>query len=272
MQELNNDKLSEVVLSNQIAAWFSGIHHEIDFWNRYIADRGGKWRSEFDARLDSRAENPEWVMKFLGLSNAANMRVLDVGSGPLTSLFPNFRGARMRVTAVDPLAPLYNAALDRNGITPVTRTEQGFAEDLTAVFDSDTFDAVHCRNALDHSFDPMRGIWQMLGVLKTGSNIFLSHFRNEAEEANYAGFHQWNFDEIDGRFVIWNRQNRIDVANALSEHADVLVGANADALQVSIRKKRPIDSASPQIYRRRVQELLGSFVMAAAGAKATTVG
>lgn len=108
--------------------------------------------------------------------------------------------------ATDPLAPVYNALLQEAEITPLVRTQFAPAEGLSAFFDHSEFDVVHCRNALDHSADPIAGIIEMLRVVKVGGTVILRHYRNEAETTRYVGFHQHNFDAKDGKFCIWNKQ------------------------------------------------------------------
>lgn len=120
-------------------------------------------------------------------------------------LGPRVDGHHVSITAVDPLAPLYSRLMAREGIKPPIQTTFANAEDLSCFFAELSFDLVHCRNALDHSFDPVRGIEEMLRVVKLGGFIVLRHFVNEAEKGSYEGFHQFNFCKKEGRFCIWNK-------------------------------------------------------------------
>ena len=49
----------------------------------------------------------------------------------------------------------------------------------------------------------------MTRVVKPGGWIVLKHTINEAETENYSQLHDWNFNLEAGRFVIWNRAERI---------------------------------------------------------------
>merc|ERR1711879_353430 len=76
-------------------------------------------------------------------------------------------------------------------------------EQLTQTFDSDYFDVVHTTNSLDHAHNPMRGMEEMLRVVRPGRPILLRVWRNTGLLEHYAGLHQWNLDLRDWRFALW---------------------------------------------------------------------
>jgi SAM-dependent methyltransferase len=225
-------------IQEQITAWGKGIDYEIAFWTKIFATKGSVWPDDYAARLTATTQIDPLYIENLGSVDPAYARILDVGAGPLTKLGKMHQGVRLNIQACDPLADHYAAILDAHGILPLIRTVKAFAEDLSCYFESDSFDLTTCTNALDHSFEPLRGIIQMLHVTKVGGTVFMRHHRCEAENAGYSGFHQWNFDCQDGRFIMWNRNNRIDVAEHLSPFADVSIDGS-DYLTVVIKKTHP---------------------------------
>jgi SAM-dependent methyltransferase len=162
---------------------------------------------------------PEWLARLAGITGSS--RVLDVGAGPLTVLGRNLPGDEhpVSVTACDPLANHYALLAKKYGVEPPIPTLTALAEDLSAFFPVDSFDLTFCRNALDHSFSPLRGIIEMLLVTRPGGKTVLHHHVNEAERGQYDGFHQWNFCLKHDRFHIWNEKTDIDVADVLSGFA-----------------------------------------------------
>lgn len=98
----------------------------------------------------------------------------------------------------------------------------------------------------------MWGIVEMLICLKPEGNIFLSHRCNEAEVENYSGFHQWNFDESNGDFIIWNKTLKRNVTQILSDIADVTTditySEQSSYISVTINKRAtlPLDILSYQ--------------------------
>jgi SAM-dependent methyltransferase len=147
------------------------------------------------------------------------------------------------ITAVDALAEQYERLLRDAGITPPVLTQQGEVERLTERFPKNSFDLVNMENALDHSYDPLLGIRQMLEVVKPGGYVLLLHDVNEAHRTGYVGFHQWNFCAENGHFIIWNRKTRISVNDALGDIAEITVDDSIDergyekAIFVALKKK-----------------------------------
>lgn len=210
---------SNAALVRQLAAWLNGIDYEIDFWDSWLAKQGGAWSDDFTGRMNpDRLVDPDL---FEGMDISNTQKVLDVGAGPVSYFGYKLNGQPIDLCACDPLAPQYAAMSSRYEIAWPVKTESAFAEDLSAFYPRSHFDMVVCRNALDHSFDPVRGIEEMLLVLRTGGRANLMHYVNEAEHGHYDGFHQWNFDVVDGKPVVWNKSANVDLIERFGDCADV---------------------------------------------------
>jgi len=247
-------------LSLTMAAWSKGVKHEIVFWNNWIAAKGGQWSWDFTTRLD-----PEYPVQ--GLVDAllndlqGDIKVLDVGSGPLSVVGKTHKGRSIALTATDPLADFYSSILEEHEIVAPVPTQFATAEDLSLFFDDSSFDLVYCQNALDHSFDPMRAIVEMLRVLKVGGRIALNHHENEAENENYVGFHQFNFTKEENDFVIWNKTEKLNVRHLLPVSASLSVERAGENVHVVITKLSEFaDVASDTRHRKRAGQLLRSLV------------
>jgi hypothetical protein len=59
----------------------------------------------------------------------------------------------------------------------------------------------------------------MVAVVRSGGAVLLRHKRNEGESARYGGLHQWNFDVVDERLVLWNNAAQVDVGSSLEGRA-----------------------------------------------------
>ncbi len=162
-----------------VAAWSAGIDSEAVFWENWVKTGGGRWPQDFIARQQTDRIFDASLEALLPVGE--DSRVLDVGAGPMTFLGTRSATRTIHFVAVDPLAALYGQILDTYGIVPPIRTIFATAEDLSAFLDFSSFDLVHCQNALDHSFDPIRGIEEMLRVVKTGGCVVLRHYTDEAE-------------------------------------------------------------------------------------------
>ncbi len=243
--------------SRHLALWAAGISDEVAFWDRWFTTRGDRWPEDFSSRLDGNREiDPDLMQGLTGKS------VLDVGAGPMTFLGHMHDGAPLSLVACDPLAPFYAEIAAKNGIERPIETQLGFAEDLSSFFSPCQFDLVHCRNALDHSFDPVRGIEEMLIVAKPGGRIALEHATNEAEQGHYDGLHQWNFEGSSGNFIIWNKTQRIDASELFAPYADIEVDTSRDRW-ISVRmRKKAAPAAGGERYKDRLRDVLTAMLNA----------
>ncbi len=260
------DKTTDVErLEAQLAAWAGGIGAELQFWDAWLETRGLRWPEDHGRRMDPEAPlDPRAAEAARGLARGGRVRILDVGAGPATMLRRRLPGVEVEVTATDPLAPLYAALLARHGAAPPVASRFAPAEDLRAFFpaDEDGFDLVHCRNALDHSFDPLRGLAQMLAVARPGGAALLAQFEDEAEREGYAGLHQWNFAARGGRFTMWNRGGAVDVASALAGLPCRVASCRAEdgGIEVLIEKTGPTPPEPEAALRARLAACLEAFV------------
>ena len=202
--------------------WVNGLPAEIEFWDNWIKSRGSQWPADFIFRIDAYTPLQSYMAGFLPESESVS--ILDVGSCPLTFLGKQCGSKSITITAVDPLADIYNTLLDRHGVHPPVRTVQAFAERLTDKFDIGTFDLVFSRNAIDHSCSPETAIGEMIKVVKRKGYVILGHVRHEGQNANYSGLHQWDFTcNADGDFIIKpaSRERQVNITKDFSSVAHI---------------------------------------------------
>jgi SAM-dependent methyltransferase len=218
--------------------WNRAIPYEANFWADWLATQAFGDVEEYRRRIDPSAllEDPLLADQITQLPGKT-ISILDVGAGPLTNVGKTYPGRDLRITAVDALASDYDRILDTAGVTPPVRTELCHGEQLLERFAPATFDIAFAANALDHSYDPVLVIRNMLQVVKPGGFVVLAHRRNEAESKHYLGLHQWNFEEREGRFVIWNREDVHDVTALLDDEARVDCRDRSSNVECVIRKR-----------------------------------
>ena len=228
--------------------WLTGIPYEVAFWRSYYGNQSSRkallsW-SQYgeECRLDHFD-----VVGFVKGLNKEDPIIADVGCA-LSYMLSDIIGSRKRhVIYVDPLAPHYNRILDDYSL-PYPRITFGMGETLSLLFPKDSVSLLHIRNALDHSVRPMMVVWQGLICLHPGGVLYLNHKPNEAEHEAYIGFHQYNVDCQEGRLVIWNKEERIDVADALSDYADVKASVTDEGRIVAvITKLKDIPADHPAV-------------------------
>jgi SAM-dependent methyltransferase len=219
--------------------WNKGLADEVHFWNQWFSTKGREWPEEYRLRLDPSRPLQYHLGELVDKIPGDEVSILDIGAGPLTTLGKVWKDRKLRIVAVDALADVYDEIMARHSVVPLVRTTWCHGELLTTRFPHDTFDLVWSVNALDHSYDPIEVILQAIDVVKIDHHVRLAHQPNEAEREQYVGLHQWNFCSDNGRFIIWNRQRRIDVTELLSPFATVTSLGKDPAPEILIKKLRP---------------------------------
>jgi SAM-dependent methyltransferase len=219
--------------------WSAGLDEETAFWFRWLDGRGAPWHEDFARRVDPEAPLQPHIARFLDPGVPDPVRILDVGSGPLTVLGKRWDGHTLQITPVDPLADRFAELFERTGIHPIVAPVAGEAEHVADAFPADSFDLVYAQNCIDHGYDPLRSVQQMLTLVKPGSVLLLEHAIDEGEYMQYAGPHQWNFRAEEGRFVIWRPGLRVDAHGELERRAEIEIETlDADRwIRVALRKR-----------------------------------
>lgn len=220
-QTLPRRALTHVALGRRLL-WRARLRSEVDFWAGWLTGAPGteQWAWDREERLAAETEiRDPFVRKELERIAGAEIRILDVGAGPLTSLGYRYPGKTLTIVPVDPLADDYDRLLRDARLEPPIRTIGVAGEALFERFGPGRFDIAYAANSLDHSADPLTIIRNMVDVVRPGGVVLLRHKRNEGESARYGGLHQWNFDAVGGRLILWNDAVEIDVGAALERRA-----------------------------------------------------
>jgi ubiquinone/menaquinone biosynthesis C-methylase UbiE len=191
------------------AVWAKNIHQEIAFWEGVIRRT---------AASQSGAEGPSvqdysWLRRTLVPPPADNevMRLLDVGSGPFSTLGRAKPGNGVEIVRADALGDAYNRILEECGLAQFPSVLAIKGEELSLAFGHDAFHFVNCANALDHFEDPARSFLEMVRVCKPGGIVRIISIENEGEREAYAGLHQWNLQTADNGLWLWNRATRTNL-------------------------------------------------------------
>lgn len=186
-----------------------GIEHEANFWKDFVkSDR-------FLVGWCSKEKTHELNQKVYDfLQKVKPEKVLDVGSGPVSLLY----GSVENVQTCDPLAEEYKQLVDYS--TLGIPEPMGYAAENIPEEHDNTYDVVHCSNALDHVVDPFEAYARLFECVKPGGYLIIQNHVDEAIHENYQGFHKWNISlkpgglHIRGKFVT-NFVPRVDSSHEL---------------------------------------------------------
>lgn len=139
---------------------------------------------------------PYYFSQFFTHKHIKEAKVADLGSGPVCTLGTLWGSIDIQIRASDILAPAYLKALKEIGCTLLTPLEYQDMESLT--YKDNTFDLVHCVNALDHTRNVKKALTEMKRVCKPNGYIYLRHTRSQ-KRAHHGNGHYWDA-RIDGFF------------------------------------------------------------------------
>lgn len=203
--------------------WLDGISYEIAFWNNVY-----RWSHTFRGMMRWANYGSKIELEGFDANNFLlsfeQPKVYDVGCGMSYAvgdkIEKNGKLIPLDIHYVDPLAFHFNRILKKNKRN-LPQIELGMAEYLSAFIPNQDASLITIQNALDHSSAPVKGIIESLLSLHEGGVLYLNHHPNEAEMEKYKGFHQYNVDEKDGKLIVWNKQESINVTQLLDGFASV---------------------------------------------------
>ena len=144
------------------------------------------------------------------LFDKKKLRLLDVGCGPFPKSGIYLAGYTIERHLIDTLADEYSLLLEEYEIeTNGQSILKCDAENIDTFFAKNTFDLIFSKNALDHTFNPIKAIESMVNLLAPNGRVILEHYIREGEYTGYFGLHQWNFYILDDDFILSNENETI---------------------------------------------------------------
>jgi ubiquinone/menaquinone biosynthesis C-methylase UbiE len=200
---------SFALAKNENAVWSHGLQSEVDFWRRWLTD--DKFVEGRKARIAGTAVFAQYYLDLISAPPGRLVKVLDVGSGPVSTLGARARQNPVELVCADALADSYNDLLLQTGHDELPKIEKVKGEDLVTAFGESSFDIVHCANALDHFEDPALSFKNMYDVCRPGGAVVLISVENEGERENYQGLHQWNLRADDSGLFLGSRASTVNL-------------------------------------------------------------
>ena len=205
-----------------------GEWNQLKFWRKRLSQRPGRavkvqqLRDYFSEMIDGKN----------------SIHILDAGSGPYSTIGYTWPGVEVHLTLADILADDY-AKIMRDLNIPVL-IPVGKVDMSDMPYAGETFDIVHCGNALDHSENPRAAILEMVRVCKRGGWVYLRHIAHEAERLNYKGMHFWNIDATlttnDCR--VWNMEDQFLLSECMEGFTvDVAPVERREYITIKLEKK-----------------------------------
>ena len=205
-----------------------GEWNQLKFWRKRLSQR------------PSRATGVRQLRDYFSemIDGKRSIHILDAGSGPYSTIGYTWPGVEVHLTLADILADDYAKVM--RGLNIPILIPVGKVDMSDMPYADETFDIVHCGNALDHSEDPRAAILEMVRVCKRGGWVYLRHIAREAERLNYKGMHFWNIDtHLADDCRIWNMEDQFLLSECMEGFTvDVTPVERREYIAVKLEKKR----------------------------------
>lgn len=231
------------------SSWRRGVIDELSFWENWIDNKGGQWADDFENRLTAKPV-VKWLENLLPTSNNNEediIKIIDVGSGPISKIGNFIEGKNVSIYATDLLADFYNKRLALNNIKPIVPVCFSYSEFLNNVFPKNNFDLVTCNDTIDETYSPIHSLIEMVKICRIGGVIFISSKHNNAERCDYIGNHIWNIGRIKNDFILWNTTFHINISSLFKDIAEIIVTNNDENVEVIIRKKTDLPNSFKEL-------------------------
>lgn len=192
-------------------------NEELSFWDNELSLKG-HYAEYTKRRIDPEQRKEEFpsslfepLMPLLEqkFPNSKPFKVIELGSGPISSLAYGVDKGLIEVTAVDILADEYKALYEKYGLLdfPI-KPIQGRGETLAELFQKESFHCAHIRNALDHTQDIVRSFNNVVSLVKRNGYIILLHSVREGSLQKWSESHRWDLELTVNGLVAFNREGQ----------------------------------------------------------------
>ena len=124
--------------------------------------------------------------------NVESLKTLEIGSGPNSNLSYWVDNKLLEVTAIDPLADVYEKIMRKlNYKYPITPIKIK-GEKILEHFGEETYHIVFAQNSLDHVEDPIKCFNNAYYVLKKGGFLFVCSNIKEGTRKSWTGMHKYD--------------------------------------------------------------------------------
>jgi len=206
-----NSGVKEFISSVVFKSRAIGFLSEVYYWDNALS-LGHEYDEQILRLLDPNKRIGAFPPKLLDFINelkkhaSSRVKVLEVGSGPVSTLGWGVEANIIEVVAIDPLAKQYSKIMKTKTYSYPINPIVGQGEKVGELFSGESFDVIYSRNALDHSSSPAQCINSMFKVLKEGGLVYLEGFVNVGTHEDWKGLHQHNLIPENGNLVRYDKK------------------------------------------------------------------
>jgi len=135
------------------------------------------------------------------------LKVLEIGTGPVSNLAYFVDKGIFKVIGIDPLAEIYKNIMRKLNYTYPIIPLNIKCENLLNYFKKPCFDLVYALNSIDHTENSVKCIKNAYKLLKKGGILFLCSNIKEGSRNYWTGLHKYDLYFYNNRLSISNQKN-----------------------------------------------------------------
>lgn len=162
----------------------TGAEKEVDHYSRKFLRKLGQFNKPMQL--------PHYFEHLIG--DKKRVRIAELGAGAINTIGQYWPGVEVEILASDVLWPEYEKLWAQTKDVPVTKIEYADMENLP--YPDESFDIVHCCNALDHTKNAQKALQEMKRICKPGGVVYI--LCAEDQKRRFSGMHEWNARMEDG--------------------------------------------------------------------------
>lgn len=215
---------------------------EIEYWDKELSLKGAYPKAIINRSTPSLMykEYPPVFEKYRQLFSH-KIKVLDIGSGPMSMLAHASQNNLIDLECSDPLADEYYILLNKYGFKINYPIHSCPGETLTERFQEGSFDIIWIHNALDHSENPKVVFEQAVRLLKKSGYLLILGWSKEATAEGFLGLHQNDLFLENDHLMLSNRdtiKERIDDIPSISVVEFSTENTSREWLQIIYKKNQ----------------------------------
>lgn len=173
--------------------WTRGSSRELRFWGKWIAGDG-----QLPLYVGQR-QIPDFIANHV---KSPKIRIADLGAGAWSHVGTFLPEIEVEIVASDIHADEYMSfwlTQKARAVVPIEKQDM-----MALTYPDESFDIVHCSNALDHTVNPFACIAEMKRICKRDGWILLRHQNSVGVGNRYTGLHLWNITPKNDDMLIWS--------------------------------------------------------------------
>lgn len=166
----------------------TGTEKEVDHYRKKFLRKLGQFNKPMNL--------PDYFEHLIG--GKKKVRIAELASGPINTLGQSWPGVEVELLPTDVLWPEYKKLWEETTDKALIPVEYADMESLP--YPDNSFDIVHCANALDHTKNAQKALEEMKRVCKKGGIVYV--LCADDQKRRFSGMHEWNAKTENGNFVM----------------------------------------------------------------------